>query len=1049
MEDALVGASLGKYKIEALLGQGGMGKVYRAFDSQLNRSVALKFVRSDDGEILERFLREARNQARVDHENICKIYEVGELDGKPYIALQLVEGKPVNEVEHPLTLEEKVMIIRDVADAVQTAHAQGLIHRDLKPGNIMIRQGEDGRWIPMVLDFGLARELAAPGLTISGMVLGSPAYMSPEQALGDIGAMDRRSDVYSLGVTLYEMLSGKRPFPGNVTTELLIQVVEDEPLPLSQASTNLPGDLEKIVMKCLEKEPERRYDSARLLAQDLTNFLHGDPVMAKSAGFFYRLSKKIRKNKLLSAVIAAFMVAGMVLLALTLHARSQAKQQARLAQKFGQDIEEVERLVQHGYLLPLHDTRREKRMVQKQLASIETEMGLFGVEGEASGHYALGRGLASLHDYEGALPHFQAAWDKDFQTPEVAFHLGQALGFIYKERMETLLSTEDDPEEMEAAKAALNRDYRDRALGFLKQGLAWDGLPNQYVRALIAFYEGRYDDAANDARQVFSIEPGLYFSKTLEGDIFMRWGLESKSDGQLDEAMRYYEYAGACYGAATDIARSDPMVYEAECFRLLATMVVAIEKGDSASEFFERAREEGLRGLKADPDSFSLHNRLSELNWKWCNYMLDKGQDTDGACDRAIELGEKALALKPGNADGHLNLGFTYLQISYQHRINGGDAAPFLEKAAYHARAAIEIKPNLIDAHNCLGVAMMIMGAYELEDGLNPISSLKQAASAFEQMKNINPNDATGLINQGITWVRIAGYRGKRGEPYAVDLKKARSFFRAGIELDPSQTFYYMCLGRSHVVSAELGLAFGEDPTAHFQSARESLVKAMDLNKNYAYNHQWMGRLLFWEAKWEELNQRDANQLFQKSESALEKAVELNPQFAETLRDLSETRLAWARYKGPGKAAMALLEQNLKVLGEAESFSNGRNADVYRLLGLTRLQRMEFDQTRKIEVFESARVDLQKALDLNDANPDNWIALARLCLLGSDLFGTSKPEILSQGLHAVDKALEINKTDADAWFLKSQYPGIEKTQAHSARAEAAQLNPLKYSKDGP
>ncbi len=293
MEDALVGASLGKYKIEALLGQGGMGKVYRAFDSQLNRSVALKFVRSDDGEILERFLREARNQARVDHENICKIYEVGELDGKPYIALQLVEGKPVNEVEHPLTLEEKVMIIRDVADAVQTAHAQGLIHRDLKPGNIMIRQGEDGRWIPMVLDFGLARELAAPGLTISGMVLGSPAYMSPEQALGDIGAMDRRSDVYSLGVTLYEMLSGKRPFPGNVTTELLIQVVEDEPLPLSQASTNLPGDLEKIVMKCLEKEPERRYDSARLLAQDLTNFLHGDPVMAKSAGFFYRLSKKI------------------------------------------------------------------------------------------------------------------------------------------------------------------------------------------------------------------------------------------------------------------------------------------------------------------------------------------------------------------------------------------------------------------------------------------------------------------------------------------------------------------------------------------------------------------------------------------------------------------------------------------------------------------------------------------------------------------------------------------------------------------------------------
>ena len=1044
MEDALVGSVLGKYKIESLLGQGGMGKVYRAFDTQLDRPVALKFVRSDDGEILERFMREARHQARVDHENICKIYEVGDLDGKPFIALQLVEGSPIKPGDDRLTLEEKVMIVRDVADAIQSAHALGLIHRDLKPGNIMIRQAEDGRWIPTVLDFGLARELAAPGLTISGMVLGSPAYMSPEQALGDIAVMDRRSDIYSLGVTLYEMLCGERPFPGTAITELLIQVVEEEPRPLRQAAANMPGDLENIVMKCLEKEQERRYDSARLLARDLTNFLHGDPVAAKSTSIFYRVSKKIRKNKLMSAVIGVFMVTGVILLSLAIQARSQARQQARLAQKFGQDIERVERLIQHGYLLPLHDTRREKHSVLEQLTAIEKEMTRFGIQGEASGHYALGRGFASLHDYENALPHFQSAWDKDYQTPEVAFHLGQALGHIYKERMEALLSTEDDPAVMAEQRSVLERDYRDRALHFLKLGLDWGGMAKEYTAALISFHEGRFEDAANYARQVFSLDPGLYLSKTLEGDIFMRWGLESKSRGDLEGALKYYKDAGLCYEAAQNIARSDPTLYESESFRLGAMMEVAIERGSSAVEMYHAAREAGGQGLQADPDSFTLHNRLSELNWNWCNYLLDKGEDTDGSCERAIELGERALELKPGNTDGHLALGFTYLQIGYQNRVGGKDPRPALEKAADHAGEAIKTSPNHIRAHNCLGVAMLVLGTYDAEDGQNPLPSLNLAVETFLQILKIDPKDPTGYMNLGITHLGIAEYRSGRGRSARDDLQKALSYFNTGIEMDPSQTFYYLCRGKAHLELGVNQLITGQDPGFHFTSAREAFLQGIERNQNYAYNEQWLGRLFFWSAIWASDSGQDATPLFKDSETHLKKAIELNPQFMEFYRDLGETYLEWARALGWGPLAENLQDKAFEMMDKTDELSGVANSDINRLQGLIHLLPLELGERADEEAFDLSLAHLKKAVSLNDASEKNWTALAHVYLVGGRAFQEQTAIFGEEALTAITKALEINPISAEAWFIKSKLPGQSKEEIRAAMLQAARLNPVKY-----
>lgn len=302
------------YDTAIAIGSGGMGEVFKAWDPELGRWVALKYLRHDDPELVERLLREARAQARVDHPGVCKVYGVGEEDGRPFIAMQYVDGRHLHEAALGMTLEQKVLVVQQVAEAVQAAHAVGLIHRDLKPSNVMVAEGPDGELRPYVLDFGIAREREVAGLTVSGQVLGTPGYLSPEQARGQTSTLDRRTDIFSLGVILYELLSGARPFPGDSSVEVLVKLLEDEAVPLSRHLRHVPRDLETVVMRCLEKAPERRYPSARDLADDLGRFLAGEPVLARPVSRVERLMRLARRHRLTAALAVASVVLALGLL---------------------------------------------------------------------------------------------------------------------------------------------------------------------------------------------------------------------------------------------------------------------------------------------------------------------------------------------------------------------------------------------------------------------------------------------------------------------------------------------------------------------------------------------------------------------------------------------------------------------------------------------------------------------------------------------------------------------------------------------------------------
>jgi len=287
------------------LGRGGMAAVWKAWDTKLNRAVALKMLKVDSE--LERALlmREARMAGQLAHPNIVPIHEVIDDGGTPCIAMGLVEGMRLDEAARKMGLREIVESVRDAARAVQYAHTKQVIHRDLKPENMMMDR--EGR--VYVMDFGLAKALR-PGssLSCSSAVSGTPAYMSPEQAMGNRDQIGPRSDVFGLGATLYALLAGQAPFSGASVGEVLLAAIQKDPTPLAKLRRDLPREIPIVVGKAMEREPQRRYATAEALAEDLDRFLRGDAVVARPSGFVRKAAKLLRKRWV--GVAAALVVLG-------------------------------------------------------------------------------------------------------------------------------------------------------------------------------------------------------------------------------------------------------------------------------------------------------------------------------------------------------------------------------------------------------------------------------------------------------------------------------------------------------------------------------------------------------------------------------------------------------------------------------------------------------------------------------------------------------------------------------------------------------------------
>jgi WD40 repeat protein/tRNA A-37 threonylcarbamoyl transferase component Bud32 len=492
---AAPGAVLGDYEILEVIAHGGMGIVYKARQKSLGRVVALKMVLADRaGPDVERFRREAAAAAHLDHPHIVPIYEVGEHDGRPFFSMRLIDGDSLAQSSEVRSQRSEVSkagqrwaaeVVATVARAVHHAHQRGILHRDLKPSNILVdRAGQ-----PHVADFGLARRVEGDSaVTQAGAIVGTPSYMAPEQAAG-ASILTTAVDVYGLGAILYELLTGRPPFRAETPLDTLVQVRTEEPPRPRSLAPHTNRDLETVCLKCLEKEPARRYGSAEALADDLERWLGGEPIRARAAPWWERAGKWARRRPAVAALLVLGACATTAVLGVTAWGWQQALAAGAAAQDRA-DAEARERQAAQGQAAAETRARqaanRQARVYQAGLA-LERGTNLCERGEFARGLLWLARGLeaapADADDLEQPLRALLSAWARELRPLEAVLpHEGTVFVAVFSPDDKTILTKssrrarpqDGDPDHLDA-----EADRQPESAGVLLQ--LWDAATGQRI----------------------------------------------------------------------------------------------------------------------------------------------------------------------------------------------------------------------------------------------------------------------------------------------------------------------------------------------------------------------------------------------------------------------------------------------------------------------------------------------------------------------------------------------------------------------------------------
>ena len=905
-------AAWDRYELSDLLGKGGMGVVYKARDRRLDRTVAIKFILGADPNLTMRFLREARAQARIDHPNVCRVYEVGEVEGRAYIAIQFVDGETLGRAAKRMSLDQKVAVMRDVALAIHEAHRLGIIHRDLKPGNVMVERTDDGRWLPVVMDFGLAREATLEaGITESGALIGTPAYMSPEQARGDIRAVDRRSDVYSLGATLYELLTGQPPFPNTSLALALAQVINDSvPAPRSLVQS-IPVELETVALKCLAKEPEQRYASARALAEDLTRYLDGEPILGRRPSLVQRLRASARRHRALfalgawsAAIIVALGAFGVRSFLVSRRERARTVERTRLAERLGQDAKEIEWLLRAAYQLPLHDTRPEHDVIRARMRLIAETHHDLGALGDAVVHDALGRGHLALHEWREAADELERAAAAGLNTPELHAAHGRALGELYHRAYEEARRS-GDKSWLAAQQKKLEERYLLPALRELEDSRA-AGESAALLDALVPLYRREFAVAESRALAAAERSPWLFEARKLAADAAYAAAVDELDHGRYDSAGPGLARAATLYAQASEVARSDASVYEATAETWLQRAELDFRQGRSPKEPLEHALDAVDRALRADPDDAPAYTIKAYVLLRWYRSptLRDNG-DQRPMLDRIAAAAERAVEIDPTAANAWDALGNAHVFRGTHEHYHGGDGAPWWHRALDEFAHALAIRPNDPWANNDVGTAHRWLGTKLDEAGGDPIPEYQQALAGYRHATAIDPDYVYGWSNETDIEASIAEYQSEAGVDPRGAVDEATRAGERGLALDPRFYLLLDAMARAENALADYLVAHDRDPSAALAAARGFIDRADKIRPDNMATWFYRATAARLEARHRVAHGGDVASAVAAGRAAISAALRLAPTSADAWVEKAELDLVEAAAGDSSMAAQA------------------------------------------------------------------------------------------------------------------------------------------------
>jgi tetratricopeptide (TPR) repeat protein/predicted Ser/Thr protein kinase len=834
-----------------LIAEGGMGRIFKAMDARLRRRVALKLLRREDPELQKRFLKEAELQAKVEHPHVCRVYEAGEWQGQAYIAMQLIQGDTLKAASSKLSFSEKLRLMIQVCEGVQAAHKEGLIHRDLKPGNLMVEEVESGLRAT-VLDFGLARTAQTTGLTQSGMLMGTVQYMSPEQARGEDRKLDRRTDVYALGATLYELFTGAPPFADRHGLEAVASILSEDPLPLHRR-VRVPVDLDTVVMKCLEKDPQQRYDSARALGDELQRVLDGDPILARRASLQERTVRWARKNKALMTVAAIGLLGIFTFAGWGVRERIRARARAEYAQRFGQEAERIEALVRFAQLQPMHDLRPERLQMAEQVKAIPALAAEGGALAEAPAAAALGRALWAMGDADQALAHLQRAWDLGLRSREVAFALGRARGRAVGRALDEA-ALMGDPALRSARIRELQARSEAEVIPLLRQGKGGSLESAEYQEALLAYFERRFADAEMLAAKATEGKSWFFEGGYLRAMVQLAMAKEAASYPLM---RNHLAQADAFLSSALEHAPSAIGLRVAQARIWKVALVLGWQQGQQPAEDETRALEALKLAERLDPDSGEVLGLESWVLASRGRTAKEAGLDPRRHLAQAIQLGTQALAVEPEGRESLAALLFAQSTLGSWQLEHGEDPRPALGAAAQAAKALIQKDPTSLEDAIQGVKALTWRMLYEGFTGLDPTQTFQEARDMVEQVRA-----------------------------------------RAGALASP-----HAMAGALYASWAFDEVEHGKDPREVAQRAVEALSIALDKSSADFSSHTNLGSAWMVLAHSPGQNPEEARRLFGKAIESYGKAIQLNPRHGQTMSYLGRAYELRAELGGPGAAS--------------------------------------------------------------------------------------------------------------------------------------------------
>jgi serine/threonine-protein kinase len=1009
-----------RYASVRFLGQGGMGRVFLAHDPRLRRDVAIKFVRGDNPEHVQRLISEARAQARVSHERVCKVHEVGEVEGKVYIAMQYIAGRSLGSMARELTVEEKVLLVRDAAEGLHEAHRAGVIHRDVKPSNIMVERSDDGQLRPYVMDFGLARLAQDDGTTLTGAVLGTPCFMAPEQARGETSTLDRRADVYSLGATLYYLMTGKPPVEGSTMMEVIHNLQTVEPRAPRALNPDVALDLEAIIVKCLEHDRSARYDSARALADDLERFLDSAPVAARAAGTWYRLRKRIVKHRRLVAVVTAALALSLVAVGWGLHARGEAAERERLARRFTEQVEAIEAEARYAALSPRHDLRADHAALRRRMAALDDEIRRAGAIAAGPGHYALGRGYLALGDDAKARAELESAWQHGFREPRAAYALAVVMGRLYHQHM--LAAAQLDKELRAVRTREVEQQFRAPALVYLRASAGADGPSSAYVAALVAFYAGALDDALRELDAMGEGRSWLHEAPALRGDILLTRAFQHRDRGEYERARLDLAASRAAYTTATSVGRSVTEVYRSLAALEYATLAIEMYSGGDVVATFERGVAATAHALETMPDDYDTLVLEARFYRSFAEYRSSRATDADALLGKALASAQRAVTIAPARSPARLEVAEAYRQWGEVRQGRNQDPGVQLGQAVAAAEA-IPVAARGAAYHTNLGLIFKVWADYQDQVGADSQANrsktieayrralqldskqaatwgnlgityyerarvphardragdLAEAIQALDQAEALDPTHALLYLYEGQAYHVMARQQRARGIDAAPTLARAIEALRHGVALRPDLQHFQNALGMVAMEQARDAWDRGADPEPALEQARVAFAKSIELAPGEGFGHDNMGELFVLRARLAHARGDDPRSHLAAGIGWLNEATVRIPTHAGFWAELGAAHALAAAYEleRGGDPQVRLREASTAIHHALDN--NPRDAKAHAVLGETRgiLARLRASRAQPAD-FEQAATAYQQAIVLAPDDPDYVLALGQL-----------------------------------------------------------------------